>query len=175
MTVEITLFSPDITCDSCIETIKATTDATEGARFLAGDADRRSFSLSLEQGVILDELQIRLSEAGYSVGSAALAPAAGSSGAKYDPKPVVVSTDHGAKISYTCPCGSSTETVDFDRSLKRQAVHSCCDHHALAEVTAAWRLLDELGSSYQIESVEVEMPWGQSIEFAIARLITRPL
>ncbi|HIE83586.1 MAG TPA: hypothetical protein EYQ00_06945 [Dehalococcoidia bacterium] len=171
MTVEITLFSPDITCDSCIETIKATTDATEGARFLAGDADRRSFSLSLEQGVILDELQIRLSEAGYSVGS----PAAGSSGAKYDPKPVVVSTDHGAKISYTCPCGSSTETVDFDRSLKRQAVHSCCDHHALAEVTAAWRLLDELGSSYQIESAEVEMPWGQSIEFAIARLITRPL
>ena len=175
MAVEVTLFSPDITCDSCIETIKGATDATEGARFLTGDADRRSFSLSLEQGVILDELQIRLSEAGYSLGSAALAPAVGSSGAKYDPKPVVVSTERGAEISYTCPCGSSTETVDFDRSLKRQAVHSCCDHHALAEGTAAWRLLDELGSSYQIESAEVEMPWGQSMEFAIARLITRSL
>jgi hypothetical protein len=175
MAVEITLFSQDITCESCIETIKATTDATDGAKFLTGDADRRSFSLSLEQGLILDTLQIRLGEAGYSLGSAALAPVAGSSGAKYDPKPVIDATDYGAEISYTCPCGSSTETVEFHRALKRQTIQSCCDHHAIAEVTAAWRLLDELGSNYQIESTQVEMPWGQSMEFAIARLITRSL
>ena len=32
MAVEITLFSPDITCEHCIATIKATTDAIEGAK-----------------------------------------------------------------------------------------------------------------------------------------------
>jgi len=174
MAVEITLFSPDITCEHCIATIKATTDGIEGARFLAGDADRRSFSLSLEQGLILDRLQTRLGEAGYSLGPAALAPLAGSSGTKYDPKPVIISTDYGAEILYTCPCGSSSESVEFHRALKQQTIQSCCDHHAIAEVTAAWRLLDELGSSYQIESTEVEMPWGQSMEFAIARLIAKP-
>lgn len=175
MAIEITLFSPDITCESCVQTIRETTEDIEGARFLAGDADRRSFSLSVDHGAVLDKLQIHLSEAGYSLGSAALAPAAGASGAKYDAKPLVVSTEDGAEVSYTCPCGSSSETVEFNRSLKRQAIHSCCDHHALVEVTAAWRLLDEMGSSYQIESTEVEMPWGQSMEFAIARLITRSL
>ena len=51
--------------------------------------------------------------------------------------------------------------------IAEQPISSCCDHYALVGPAASWRLLDELGPAFQIDSVDLVLPWGQTMEFAI--------
>lgn len=73
---QATLFAPDVTCDHCIATIKKAVEGVEGARFLDGDPDSKSFSVDLAQGALLDRLAEVLAAEGYPLGEAR--PAGGS-------------------------------------------------------------------------------------------------
>lgn len=170
---QATLFAPDVTCDHCIATIQKTVDAVEGARFISGDPDSKSFSVEVTQGAVLDRLADALAEAGYPLGEAgattasASLPMAGES-TGFTPAFQVEKSAEGALITYNCPCGSTTEEYTYDRSRPEQAVGSCCDHHLLIQPGAAERLREQFGEGYRITVQTVEMPWGQPIEAAFA-------
>ncbi|MDA1010601.1 MAG: copper chaperone [Chloroflexi bacterium] len=67
---QATLFAPDVTCDHCIATIQKAVDSVEGARFLAGDPDSRSFAVDIAEGALLDRLAEVLASEGYPLGEA---------------------------------------------------------------------------------------------------------
>ena len=77
-------------------------------------------------------------------------------------------TDAGADITYSCPCGSTTEVFHLDRAQADQGPHSCCGHHTLVGANAAERLRSRLGDGYAIDVQTVTMPWGQPLEAAQA-------
>ncbi len=77
-------------------------------------------------------------------------------------------TEAGADITYSCPCGSTTEVFHLDRSELDQGPHSCCGHHTLVGANAAERLRMRLGDGYDIDVQTVTMPWGQPLEAAQA-------
>ena len=77
-------------------------------------------------------------------------------------------TDAGADITYSCPCGSTTEVFHLDRSQADQAPHSCCGHHTLVGTNAAARLRARVGEGYNIDVQTITMPWGQPLEAAQA-------
>ncbi|MDA0815256.1 MAG: heavy-metal-associated domain-containing protein [Chloroflexi bacterium] len=188
---QATLFAPDVTCEHCIATIQKTVDSVEGARFLAGDPDSKSFSVELAQGALLDRLAEALASEGYPLGEAKPAsagiplhagmtglPMAGSPTAGlpiaeapapgFRPTLNAEKSDEGALITYNCPCGSTTERYGYDRSKPEQAIGSCCDHHLLVQPGAEARLRAQLGDGYQVTVQTVEMPWGQPVEAAFA-------
>ena len=73
---QITLFAPDVTCDHCIATIRKTVGTVDGATFLEGDPDSKSFAIDLAQGAVLDRVAEALAAEGYPLGPAAPARAA---------------------------------------------------------------------------------------------------
>jgi copper chaperone CopZ len=176
---QTTLYAPDITCDHCIATIRKAVDGIEGAHFVHGDPDARSFIVDVERGAVLDTLAEVLAGEGYPLGDAEAARAASASGAPgamgipmagerpgFTPSLTIEKSAEGAAITYTCPCGSTTERYTFDRSQPEQAVGSCCDHHLLVQADAGARLRERLGEGYQVTVQPVEMPWGQPMEAA---------
>lgn len=184
---QMTLFAPDITCDHCINTIKNAVGTVEGARFIAGDPESRTFSVDIASGAVLDRVAETLAGEGYPLGEAP-APGAAPAPSKMDALPMVggmggmhrqqagfkpqylkiEKTDAGADITYSCPCGSTTEVFRLDRSQADQAPHSCCGHHTLVGVNAAARLRARVGEGYEIDVQTVTMPWGQPVEAAQA-------
>jgi len=193
---QATLFAPDVTCDHCIATIQKAVDSVDGARFLAGDPDSKSFAVDLAPGVLLDRLAEVLAAEGYPLGEAAPARAVAASsgtssmtmglpmasvasmpGGAHTPAPAaegfqptftVEKSERGALVTYNCPCGSTTEQYEYDRSQPEQAVGSCCGHHLLIQPDAGDRLRAQVGDAYQVTVQTVEMPWGQPIEAAFA-------
>ena len=182
---QMTLFAPDITCDHCINTIRQAVGTVEGARFIAGDPESRTFSVEVASGAVLDRVADALAGEGYPLGEApapgtapaatmrALPLASGMEMHRQQPgfKPQylkVEKTDAGADITYSCPCGSTTEVFHLDRSQADQAPHSCCGHHTLVGVDAAARLRARVGSGYDIDVQTITMPWGQPVEAAQA-------
>ncbi|RLT34513.1 MAG: copper chaperone [Chloroflexi bacterium] len=200
---QVTLYAPDITCDHCIATIGKAVGTVEGARFLAGDPDSKTFSVEIASGAVLDRVAETLAEEGYPLGEAsapgaaaapvgasahpgmtvlgtfgmpsASAPAAGTHHAPtpgFVPQYLKVErTEAGADITYSCPCGSTTEVFRLDRSQEDQPPHSCCGHHTLIGADAAERLRARLGADaarYDIDVQTVTMPWGQPLEAAQA-------
>ena len=174
---QMTLFAPDVTCDHCIATIQKTVAGIEGARFLEGDPDSKSFAVEVAQGAVLDEIASALAAEGYPLGPATPASAAaGATGEPgetpptggFAPSYTVEKSPEGASVTYTCPCGSTTERYTFDRSKPEQAVGSCCDHHLLIQPNAGARLRERLGAGYEIDVQTIEMPWGQPVEAAFA-------
>lgn len=174
---QITLFAPDVTCDHCIATIQKTVENVEGARFIEGDPDSKSFAVDLAQGVVLDRLSEALAAEGYPLGAAAPArasAAAGGTNVTFDVGPrafaptyQVEKSPEGASITYHCPCGSTTEHYTYDRSKPEQDLGSCCDHHLLVQPGAAERLR-ALKPGYEVDVQTIEMPWGQPVEAAFA-------
>ena len=77
-------------------------------------------------------------------------------------------TEAGADVTYSCPCGSTTEVFHLDRGQPDQAPHSCCGHHTLVGADAAARLRRRLGDGYDIDVQTITMPWGQPLEVAQA-------
>ncbi|MEX2373388.1 MAG: heavy-metal-associated domain-containing protein [Dehalococcoidia bacterium] len=176
---QMTLFAPDVTCDHCIATIKKTVDAVDGASFVDGDPDSKSFAIEVAQGAVLDRVAEALAGEGYPLGDATPAKAAaGGAPVSVDftapvapafaPTYTVEKSAEGASITYTCPCGSTTEHYTFDRSKAEQDVGACCDHHLLVQPGAAERLRSILGEGYALDVQTVEMPWGQPVEAAFA-------
>jgi len=177
---QITLFAPDITCDHCIETIRKTVEHADGATFLEGDVDSQSFAIDIASGAALDRVADALAGEGYPLGPAR--PARGGSTnatiatnvaldlgpQAFAPRYTVEKSSEGASITYTCPCGSTTEHYTYDRAKPEQAVGSCCDHHLLIEPAAAARLRSIVGGGYSIDVQTVQMPWGQPVEAAFA-------
>ena len=173
---QITLFAPDVTCDHCIATIQKTVEGVEGARFIEGDPDSKSFAVDLAQGAVLDRLSEALAAEGYPLGPAAPARAAAAGGTNvslegtpkaFAPSYTVEKSAEGASITYNCPCGSTTEHYTYDRSRPEQDLGSCCDHHLLVQPGAAERLR-ALKPGYEVDVQTIEMPWGQPVEFAFA-------
>ena len=165
--MELTLFSPAITCEKCIEHIEVEIASVSGARFLSGEPKSKSFSVSITRGDVLDAISSVLTESGYPLGPATPAISSEIQSEDYTPSPVVVPSECGATISFTCPCGSTDEIFEFDRGVAEQPISSCCDHYTLVGPAASWRLLDELGPAFQIDSVDLVLPWEQTMEFAI--------
>lgn len=173
---QLTLFAPDVTCDHCIATIQKTVGTVEGATFLEGDPDSKSFAIEVTQGAVLDRVAEALAAEGYPLGAASPARAGeGGSQAEstvgFAPKFTIEKSAEGASITYDCPCGSTTEHYTFDRSKPEQEVGSCCDHHLLVQANAGARLRERLGpehGAYEVNVQSVEMPWGQPMEAAFA-------
>jgi copper chaperone CopZ len=176
---QMTLFAPDITCDHCIATIKKTVEGIQGAQFITGDPDTRSFVVDLAGGAVLDAVSAALTEEGYPLGQPGAAPAAHSAQqggmtnvsmdlGPFAPSYTVERSEAGAEITYTCPCGSTTERYQYDRSKTEQDVGSCCDHHLLVGPDAPARLGQLKGDAYAIDVQTVEMPWGQPVQAAFA-------
>ncbi len=195
---QMTLYAPDITCEHCIATIGRTVGAIEGARFLGGDPETRTFSVDVAGGAVLDRVAEALAEEGYPLGDAdaaetsasiahpgmtplgtiglpmASAPATGGhyeAGTAFTPRYLKVErTDAGADITYSCPCGSTTEVFHLDRAQPDQPPHSCCGHHTLVGADATQRLRAHLdgGEGHAIDVQHMLMPWGQPVEAAQA-------
>ena len=193
---QMTLYAPDITCEHCIATIGKAVATVEGARFIAGDPDSKTFAVEVASGAVLDRVAETLAAEGYPLGEApapgaapvaheemtplgiigmprASAPAGGMQHmqqiANFKPQYLKIErTDAGADVTYSCPCGSTTEVFHLDRSETDQAPHSCCGHHTLVGVNAAARLRARVGDGYDIDVQTVTMPWGQPVEAAQA-------
>ncbi|MGE3961988.1 MAG: heavy-metal-associated domain-containing protein [Dehalococcoidia bacterium] len=170
---QVTLFAPDVTCDHCIATIQKAVGTVDGARFLEGDPDSKSFAIEVSQGAILDRVAEVLATEGYPLGPATPARAGEGGGqseatAGFAPAYTIEKSAEGASVTYNCPCGSTTEHYTFDRSKPEQALGSCCDHHLLIQPNAAQRLRERLGDAYEVNVQSVEMPWGQPMEAAFA-------
>ena len=187
---QMTLFAPDITCEHCIATISKAVATVEGARFIAGDPESRTFAVEVASGAVLDRVAETLAGEGYPLGDApapGAAPAAGGmtglpmaggapmagmhhqQQAGFKPQYLKIEkTDAGADVTYSCPCGSTTEVFHLDRAQADQAPHSCCGHHTLVGNNAAARLRARLGEGYDIDVQTVTMPWGQPMEAAQA-------
>ena len=193
---QMTLYAPDITCDHCIATIGKAVATVEGARFVAGNPDAKTFVIEVASGAVLDRVAETLAGEGYPLGDppapgaaptahpaaseglsmlsmAGGAPVGGMHHGSHTPgfKPQylkVERTDAGADVTYSCPCGSMTEVFHLDRSQPDQVPHSCCGHHTLVGPNAATRLRTRLGDGYDIDVQTVTMPWGQPVEAAQA-------
>ncbi|MFA7249696.1 MAG: heavy-metal-associated domain-containing protein [Dehalococcoidia bacterium] len=203
---QVTLYAPDITCDHCIATISKAVATVDGARFIAGDPEAKTFAVEVASGAVLDRVAETLAAEGYPLGDAPAAPAvpadsaaqaahmatpgmpmagapiamahapgaaAGMHGMRQIPhfKPQylkVERTEAGADVTYSCPCGSTTEVFQLDRSQADQQPHSCCGHHTLVGPNAEARLRDRVGDGYEIDVQTVTMPWGQPVEAAQA-------
>ncbi len=179
---QTTLFAPDVTCDHCIATIQKAVDSIEGAHFLAGDPDSKSFAIEVKSGALLDRVAEVLASEGYPLGDARPVATTGSAeglaslpmasmpqaDAGFRPLLNVEKNADGALVTYNCPCGSTTEEYTYDRALAEQAVGSCCDHHLLIQPGAADRLRAIVGDDYQVSTQTIEMPWGQPVEAAFA-------
>ena len=196
---QLTLYAPDITCDHCIATIGKAVATVEGARFIAGDPDAKTFAVEVASGAVLDRVAETLAAEGYPLGDvppsgatpapegATMLPMAGGAGGGpaggmegmhhgqrapgFKPQYLKIErTEAGADVTYSCPCGSTTEVFHLDRAQADQAPHSCCGHHTLVGPNAAARLRARLGrgAGYDIDVQTVKLPWGQTIEVAQA-------
>jgi len=169
---QLTLYSPEITCEHCITTIESAVGAVPGARFLHGDPDGKLFTVEVESGAVMDAVTAALQEQGYPLGEAAAAGGAARPATSDDwlPEYRVTRTDTGADVNYACPC-SCEAGFAFDRSRAEQQPESCCcGRQLLIGVEAGARLRSGLDApdGYRLDIQEIAMPWGQPMEAALA-------
>lgn len=175
--MQVTLSSPEITCDHCIATIETAVSATDGADFVAGDAATRRFTVEVNSGSVLDRLAVALAEAGYPLGPVDV-PATQPHGDAPHPnltpdwRPMayrVERSEVGANVNYDCYCGCDAGFA-LDRSRVDQAAESCCcGNQIIVGLGAAERLRGGLESAaFRIDVQSVTMPWGQPLDVALA-------
>lgn len=175
--MQVTLFSPDITCEHCIATIERTVDAVAGARFLHGNDVLQQFAIEVDSGAVLDAVGAALADEGYSLGEA---PAVAASSmhahgdeASWTPTYRVTRTEAGADVNYACPC-SCEAGFALDRAKAAQDPESCCcGRQILVGRDAEERLRAHLeapgaSSAYRYDLQTVAMPWGQPLPVALA-------
>jgi copper chaperone CopZ len=171
--LQLTLTSPEITCDHCIATIQRTVDGLDGATFLHGDPLTKQFAVDLASGALLDALGQALADEGYPLGDAN-APTISAGGHGTDPNwhPLyrVTKTALGADVNYACPC-SCEAGFALDRSQSEQSPESCCcGRQILVGADAEHRLREVLEepAAFSFDLQTVEMPWGQPLSVALA-------
>lgn len=179
--MELTLFAPDITCDHCVATIGEAVGSIDGARFISGDSEAKTFVIEACSDAVVDQISIATAAVGYPLGEMHLAHGHGdvevklnlvSESAKENWSPVyaVSLTEKGAELNYSCPCGCLVGYV-FDRSIADQQVETCCcgKQVLVAPIDAEDQLKISLGEGeYRFDVQSVEMPWGQPMQVAIA-------
>lgn len=169
--MQVTLYAPDVTCDHCIATIETAVGSVEGASFVSGNPDAKSFIVDLAGGAVLEAVSAATAAEGYPLGEASeannhSAPADTS----WVPEYSVTATAVGADVNYACPCGCDAGFA-LDRSQADQHADGCCCGRQLlvAASGAEQRLRAGLDSdAYRIDVQAVTMPWGQPMEAAIA-------
>ena len=171
--MQLTLTSPEITCEHCIATIQRTVDGVDGATFLHGDPLTKQFAVDLVSGALLDKLGQALADEGYPLGDAN-APSVGIAAHGTDPnwRPLyrVTKTDVGADVNYACTC-SCEAGFALDRSKAEQSPESCCCGRQIlvgADAEHRLRAVLETPSTYSFDLQTVEMPWGQPMSVALA-------
>jgi len=168
---DLTLYSPDISCEHCIATINDAVSTVPGARFLHGDHAGKRFTVSVESGAVLDKVTTAVSEQGYPLGEAAVAvPTPEPENAGWTPNYRVTRTDLGADVNYDCPC-SCESGASFDRSATEQELSGCCcGRQLVVGMNAEIRLksLIDTSNAYRIDTQEITMPWGQMMQAALA-------
>ena len=171
--MQLILTSAEISCEHCIETIRRTVDAVEGARFVHGDPVTKQFAIEVTSGALLDAVSQALAAEGYPLGDA---PAAGDTASipafdlDWQPAYRVTKTDVGADVNYACPC-SCDAGFALDRAKADQDPESCCcGRQILVGADAERRLRRALHTSdgYTFDVQTVEMPWGQPLPVALA-------
>lgn len=169
--VQLTLSSPEITCDHCIATIRRTVETVEGARFLEGDWETKQFAIEIANAALLERISAALESEGYPLGEVGVAKASGPRALDLDWRPSyrVTVTRQGADVNYACPC-SCEAGFALDRSRAEQnSEHCCCGRTILVGRDAESRLNAAVGSEgYQYDVQTVTMPWGQPMEVALA-------
>jgi copper chaperone CopZ len=176
--VQLTLSSPNITCEHCIATIERTVNATAGARFLHGNDVFQTFVIEVDSGAVLDAVSVALAAEGYPLGDAGAAtearaaPTTSAHGddASWTPAYRVTRTEAGADVNYACPC-SCEAGFALDRAQAAQDPESCCcGRQILVGRDAEARLRTALDSptAYRFDVQTVEMPWGQPLAVALA-------
>ncbi|MDA0351261.1 MAG: heavy-metal-associated domain-containing protein [Chloroflexi bacterium] len=170
--MQLTLYAPDVTCEHCIATIQKAVGTVDGATFVSGDPDGKSFVIEVASGAVIDRVAAATEAEGYPLGDAA--PAAEHGGTAADPNWVptytVTGTDKGADINYACPC-SCTAGFGLDRAVADQHAEGCCCGRQMlvAPTDAEARLKADLSSGeYRFNLQTIEMPWGQPMQAAIA-------
>ena len=170
--MRVTLHAPAISCDHCIETIRQVVAGADGATFVSGDPEARSFVVDLSTGAALDRLGEALAEAGYPLGEPALAAPTRErpDPATWEPSFRVTRTGAGADVNYDCYCGCDAGFA-LDRAQADQSPESCCcgnrivvGHDALHRLTR--HLEDPTG--YRLVTQQITMPWGQPVDVALA-------
>ena len=74
--MQLTLYAPDVTCEHCIASIKDAVETVEGATFVSGDPDAKSFVVEVASGAVVDSIAAATSAEGYPLGDATAAAAA---------------------------------------------------------------------------------------------------
>jgi copper chaperone CopZ len=175
--VQLTLSSPNITCEHCIATIERTVNAIEGARFLHGNEVFQQFAIEVESGAVLDAVSAALAAEGYPLGDAG-APASmpggdGADDGSWVPAYRVTRTAAGADVNYACPC-SCEAGFALDRAQAAQDPESCCcGRQILVGRDAEDRLRVALNAAgaphaYRYDVQTLAMPWGQPLPVALA-------
>ena len=170
--MQLTLYAPDVTCEHCIATIEKAVGTVEGATFVSGDPDGKSFVVEVTGGTVIDQVAAATESEGYPLGDAAAAESAGGSAAdaNWVPSYKMTATDKGADINYSCPCGCDAGFA-LDRSNADQHAEGCCCGREMlvAPADAESRLKAGLnGGEYRFDLQTIEMPWGQPMQAAIA-------
>lgn len=173
-TMQMKLYAPDVTCEHCIASIKDAVNAVEGATFVSGDPDSKSFIAEVASGAILDQLAAATEAEGYPLGEVPSEVGQGHTGeygaSDWLPEYTVTATDKGADVNYTCYCGCDAGFA-FDRSQAEQSAEGCCCGNRImvapADVEAHMKSgLEE--REYRIDVQEVTAPWGQPLQTALA-------
>ncbi len=169
--MQVTLYAPDVTCDHCIASIERAVGTVEGATFVSGDPDGKSFVVEVANGALLEAIATATEAEGYPLGEA---PVEHDHSSPDDPNWVpayrVTATEAGADVNYACPCGCDAGFA-FDRTQADQHAEGCCCGPQLlvSSSGAEGSLRTGLeGDAYRIDVQTVTMPWGQPMEAAIA-------
>jgi copper chaperone CopZ len=170
--VQLTLYAPAVTCEHCIATIEQAVGTVDGATFLHGDSDVKSFVVEVTSGAVVDQIAAATSFEGYPLGDATSSKGDSASAAAPNWVPIytVIATDKGADLNYSCPCGC-TAGFALDRSDADQQAEGCCCGRELlvAPANAEERLKAGVnGGDYRFDVQTVELPWGQPMLAAIA-------
>ena len=170
--MQLTLYAPDVTCEHCIASIKDAVETVDGATFVSGDPDAKSFVVEIASGAVVDAIAAATEAEGYPLGDATAAEghAPAEADANWVPTYTVTATDKGADLNYACPCGC-TAGFAFDRSSADQHAEGCCCGRQMlvAPADAEARLKSGLnGGDFRFDVQTVDMPWGQPMEAAIA-------
>ncbi len=181
---QLTLYAPDITCEHCIATIERTANAVDGARFLAGDPEAKSFVVDVEGGAALDRLAAALVAEGYPLGDGpargvVVGARTGADGGAHAVPPAkdrwipayrVTPTARGADVNYDCYCGCDAGFA-LDRALADPPAEGCCCGNRILVGRGAesrLRAMLDAGTAYHVDVQQIAMPWGQPLDVALA-------
>jgi len=172
--MQMKLYAPDVTCEHCIASIKEAVNSVEGATFVSGDPDTKSFIAEVASGSVLDQLAAATEAEGYPLGEVPTEHGHGHTGeygaSDWLPEYRVTATDKGADINYACYCGCEAGFA-FDRSQAEQEAEGCCcgNRIMVAPADAESRMQSGLEDrEYRIDVQQVTAPWGQPLQTALA-------